>query len=129
MPKTFIIDGEKFNDYKGFCKEFSDEVLSGKYIWQGNLDAFNDILFGGFGDIETGECYRIIWRNSIKSKQNLGYHERIKKLESIIESCHPSNISRLREEINIASKGAGPTLFDELIEIISDHENINLILE
>jgi hypothetical protein len=40
MKKVFIIDGVNF----------SDIVLEGKYAWNGNLDAFNDILFGGFGN-------------------------------------------------------------------------------
>lgn len=44
MYKTFIIDNSNFNDFKGFCEEFSAIVLSGKYTWGGNLDALNDIL-------------------------------------------------------------------------------------
>ncbi|GIN88060.1 hypothetical protein J6TS2_44460 [Heyndrickxia sporothermodurans] len=33
MKKVFIIDGNNFFDFKGFCKEFSNQVLSGKHQW------------------------------------------------------------------------------------------------
>lgn len=62
MNKVFIIDGEKFSNFKGFFKEFLNVVPSGKYEWNESLDAFNNILCGGFGDIEFGEEYTIICR-------------------------------------------------------------------
>ncbi|MED4697187.1 barstar family protein [Peribacillus frigoritolerans] len=129
MNKVFIIDGDKFSNFKGFCKEFSDIVLSGKYKWRGNLDAFNDILFGGFGDIETEEQFTIIWRNSAKSKVDLGYSETIVKLNEILKNCQHSNEEKVIQEIKDAKMNNGPTIFDLIEEIILDKENVTLILE
>jgi len=129
MNKVFIIDGENFNNFKGFCKEFSNVVLSGKYQWNGSLDAFNDILWGGFGDIEGEEEYTIIWRNVAKSRKDLGYSETIKRLYKVLESCHPSNEEKVIQEISNAKMEKGPTLFDLIEEIILDNKNVTLILE
>lgn len=129
MNKVFIIDGDKFSNFKGFCKEFSDIVLSGKYDWHGSLDAFNDILFGGFGDIEDEEQYTIIWRNSAKSKIDLGYSETIAKLNEKLNNCHQSNVEEVIQEIKDAKMNKGPTIFDWIEETILDNENVTLILE
>ena len=53
---VLIIDGACFSDFDGFAREFSR--LLRDYTWQGNLDAFNDILGGGFGTPEDGWVLR-----------------------------------------------------------------------
>jgi RNAse (barnase) inhibitor barstar len=49
---VLVIDGANFTDFDGFAAEFSR--LLGNYTWRGNLDAFNDVLRGGFGTPEHG---------------------------------------------------------------------------
>ncbi|MFF2176553.1 hypothetical protein ACFVT8_08860 [Lysinibacillus sp. NPDC058147] len=118
-----------FQALRNNCKELSRVVLSGKYKWNGNLDAFNDILFGGFGEIEVEEEYTIIWRNSDKSKNDLGYEETIIKLNENLERCHPSNKKYVLQEIKDAKMNKSPTIFDSIKEIILDNKNVTLILE
>jgi RNAse (barnase) inhibitor barstar len=65
---VLIIDGNRFDDLDGFAREFS--TLLKDHIWHGNLDAFNDILRGGFGTPEGGFVLR--WLNSTRSRQALG---------------------------------------------------------
>jgi RNAse (barnase) inhibitor barstar len=79
---VLVIDGARFADLDGFAREFSR--LLRDYTWRGNLDAFNDILRGGFGTPENGWVLR--WLNSERSRNALG-----------------------------------PTLFDQLVDIIRDH--------
>lgn len=129
MNKIFIIDGVKFSDFKGFCKEFSDKVLSGTYEWHGNLDALNDILFGGFGDIETEEQFTIVWRNSAKSKVDLGYSETIVILNEKLHNCPQSYAEEGIQKIIDAKMNKGPTIFEEIEEIILENENVTLKLE
>ncbi|MFD4819009.1 hypothetical protein [Peribacillus butanolivorans] len=127
--KVFVLDGENFSDFNGLCNEFSNVVLSGKYKWNGSLDAFNDILFGGFGDIEVEEEYTIFWRNSVKSKIDLGYGETITILNEMLKNCHPSNEEKVIKEIRDAKMNIGTTIFNWVEEIILDNKNITLILE
>lgn len=49
---VLVIDGANISDLDGFAREFS-RLLCG-HTWRGNLDAFNDLLRGGFGTPENG---------------------------------------------------------------------------
>jgi hypothetical protein len=112
-----VIDGANFSDLGGFTREFSKLLCH--YTWRGNLDAFNDILRGGFGTPENGWVLR--WQNSELSRAALGYEATIRWLEQILLTCHPSNRAAVRARISRAQQGEGPTLFDDLVEIIRHH--------
>mgnify|MGYP000603763302 FL=1 len=58
-----------FSDLSGFARHFSSIALK-EYEWRGNLDAFNDILRGGFGTPDGG--FILIWRKHEKSIDSLG---------------------------------------------------------
>ncbi|MED1795178.1 hypothetical protein [Brevibacillus nitrificans] len=119
--KTFVIEGNNFHDYSGLCKEFNRTVFHDLLQWNGTLDAFNDLL----RDIEG----TIIWKNFAQSKKTLSYSETIKLLRERLEYCHPSNIPFVREKLKKAELGMGPTVLDWILEIISEDENVALILE
>jgi len=70
MAKSiFVIDGAEFSSYQEFALYFSRVVLAGRHAWNGSLDAFNDILRGGFGTPEGGFVLR--WKNSSLSRARL----------------------------------------------------------
>jgi RNAse (barnase) inhibitor barstar len=69
-PKPqFTIDGIEFSTLDEFAKLFSSRILR-IHEWHGNLDAFNDILRGGFGTPEEG--FVLIWKNHKASRRRLG---------------------------------------------------------
>lgn len=91
--KEFILNSSKFDTIEGFYIEIEHiftKNLDFKISY--NLDALNDVLYGGFGAHEYDEPIQVIWQNSGKSK---------------IDLC--SN-------------------FDVIIEIIKEHDNIELVL-
>jgi hypothetical protein len=114
---VLVIDGARFDDFEGFAREFSR--LLDDYEWRGSLDAFNDILRGGFGTPE--DSWVLMWCNSDRSRETLGYTATIKRLRGLLETCHPSNRESIRHRIEEAERGVGPTLFDEILEIIRIH--------
>jgi RNAse (barnase) inhibitor barstar len=69
MRPEVIIDASQFSDLGGFAEHFGKVALRGQHCWNGNLDAFNDILRGGFGTPEGG--FTMVWRNHQKSRQDL----------------------------------------------------------
>ncbi len=79
MPKkmrTIEIDGNSFSN----LTEFYDEVerkMTSDLNWEigRNLDAFEDVLSGGFGVQEVDENYELKWLNSKKSKSELKEYE------------------------------------------------------
>lgn len=93
--KTITINADNFSTLDGFYDEI-DNVLTRGLDWQTghNLDAFNDLLRGGFGVHDYEEPINLIWQNSAKSKKDL---------------------NQVRE---------GKTLYEIIIEIIRGHEHI-----
>ena len=67
-----IIDGNNFNTLEGFYKEV-DNKFTKNLDWETghNLNAFNDILKGGFGVHEYGEAITIRWKNFSRSQNEL----------------------------------------------------------
>jgi hypothetical protein len=61
------------------------------------------------------------WLNSDLSRATLGYEATIQRLEQLPLTCHPSNRAEIRVRISSARLGVGPTLFDEIVEIICGH--------
>lgn len=113
-----IIDGAAFDTLEGFFQHFS-EIAVGGFRWGHNLDAFNDVLRGGFGTPEGG--FMLEWREHARSRERLGYPETTRQLELMLQRCHPSNRPSVLSRLADARKGQGPTVFDWLVQIIADH--------
>jgi RNAse (barnase) inhibitor barstar len=116
-PPTLIIDGSRFDDFDGFAREFSS--LLDDWTWNKNLDAFNDILRGGFGTPEEGFVLR--WLHSDRSRHALGWAATITYLAGVLARCHPTNREHVTAKIAAARRQEGQTLFDLLVEIIENH--------
>lgn len=115
---VYEIDGRDFATLQEFYEVVSRVLIPGT-VWGHNLDAFNDILRGGFGTPEDGFVLR--WMNSALSRKLLGYPETVLQLERRLTRCHASNKLSVSEDLEQAQKGIGPTVFDWLVEIIQIH--------
>jgi len=116
--RVFEIDGADFDSLEGFYDVIS-ETLIPNANWGRNLDAFNDILRGGFGTPDEGFVLR--WKNSSISQQRLGYAETVRQLQLRLNRCHPSNRQHVREQLTYAETQRGGTVFDWLVDIIQVH--------
>jgi RNAse (barnase) inhibitor barstar len=79
------IDGARTDSVESFYDEFDRQALDA--WWGRNLDAFNDVLRGGFGTPEGGFLLR--WRNHRDAREGLGA-EVFDLLLSIIRAHGPS---------------------------------------
>jgi hypothetical protein len=61
------------------------------------------------------------WSNSERSRQALGYEATLTRLETLVTTCHPGSVEDVRRRIDAARRGQGPTLFDEIVEIVRVH--------
>lgn len=116
--REYVVDGSLFGTLEEFAAHFSKRVL-GEYEWNGNLDALNDVLRGGFGTPDDG--FILVWKNSDLSRQRLGYGETAVVLERRLTTCHPSNRAQIAAELASARRGVGPTVFDWVVDIMNDH--------
>ncbi|MEI7487496.1 MAG: ribonuclease inhibitor [Chryseobacterium sp.] len=127
--KMTVINGSHFSNLEGFYEEVS-KVLTKDTNWKvETLDGFNDILYGGFGIFENYDEVEIIWKDSQKSKEDLGFKTTKEFYENKIKQGKPFNVGLIQDKLNELIDGKGQTLFDILIEIIEEHKNITLILD
>lgn len=128
--KEIILEGNSFNTLTGFYDEV-ERKLTKDLDWKigRNLDAFNDVLRGGFGVFEYGEPIKLIWLNAGKSKEDLGKKETVEYFEGQLKRCHPSNISYVKKDLQEAKEGRGMTLYDIITDLIRKHDHVELRLE
>jgi RNAse (barnase) inhibitor barstar len=114
----YEIDGSRFATLEEFFEEVSRVLIPGQ-SWGRTLDAFNDILRGGFGTPSGG--FVIHWKNHALSKHLLAYPETVRQLELRSDGCHPESRENVLSDLERARAHQGPTAFDWLIEIIKIH--------
>jgi hypothetical protein len=101
---VYEIDGRDFATLEEFYGVVSRVLIPGAK-WGHNLDAFNDILRGGFGTPEGGFILR--WKNSAVSRERLGYPETVRQLDRRLTRCHPRSRQAVGEELDRARLGVG----------------------
>lgn len=119
--KMTVIDGDRFSDLKGFYEEVSQLFMKDEDWKVGTLDGFDDILYGVEADVT--------WKNSQKSKEDLGFNVTKEFYENKIKQGKPFNVQLIQQKLNELMDGNESTLFEILIEIIESHKNIRLILD
>jgi RNAse (barnase) inhibitor barstar len=117
MP-VFELEGDRIETLDDFYDELSRVLLRGAR-WGRNLDAFDDVLNGGFGTPES--AFLIRWRDHARSRLALGYPETVRQLTLRLARCHPANRENVAADLELARRGAGATVFDWLLKIIRDH--------
>jgi RNAse (barnase) inhibitor barstar len=123
--RVYTLDGTRFSTLEEFYDEVERVLIPGAR-WGRNLDAFNDILYGGFGTPSEG--FTLIWEYSAESRARLGYQETVRRLEIRLERCHPASMSGVARALMAEGRHEGPTVFDWLVDIIREHRNVDLRL-
>src|SRR4051812_47410605 len=120
---VYILDGNNFSTLEEFWEEIGFVLFDIRNAhWGRNLDAFSDILCGGWGTPDEG--FILVWKNSAVSKEKLSYPETIRQLENMLKRCHPTAIEIIKSKIELAKQNKGDTVFDWLVEIIKDEERV-----
>ena len=127
--KMIVINGGHFSSLVVFYDEVSSVLMKDTDWKVGTLDGFDDILYGGFGVFENNEKTEIIWKESGKSKNDLGLQATQEFYENKIRQGKPFNIELIQQKLKDLPEGKGQTLFEILVEIIQSHQNIILRLE
>jgi len=119
--KMTVINGGHFSDLESFYDEVSQLFMKDEDWKVGTLDGFDDILYGVESDIT--------WKDSEKSKEDLGFDLTKKFYENKIRIGKPFNVDLIQQKLGDLMDGKGQTLFEILVEIIGSHQNIRLILD
>jgi hypothetical protein len=119
---TYTVDGLDCRDFASTIAEFN-RVLGrrwGEDDWDGNLDAFNDIIDWP----HNLEPYILIWAPAAAARGTLGHDAMAAWLRNTPGQCAPGYGSDWRSHVVKGDAGRGPTLFDWLVETIADCEQI-----
>ena len=119
--KMTVINGGHFSDLESFYDEVSQLFMKDEDWKVGTLDGFDDILYGVESDIT--------WKDSQKSKKDLGFELTKEFYENKIRIGKPLNVDLIQQKLGDLMDGKGQTLFEILVEIIESHQNIKLILD
>ena len=129
-PQTIVLDGNQFHDLSSFYDEV-ERTMTKDLGWDfgRNLNAFNDVLRGGFGVYDYEEPVRLLRRHADKSRADLVWEETVKYLQERLATCHPANIVLVQKSLEGAQRQEGQTLFGQILAIIQGHGHVELVLE
>ncbi|MCU0702094.1 MAG: barstar family protein [Myxococcaceae bacterium] len=115
---VYELDGARVQGLSGLWDEVERVLLPPGTRWGRSLDAFNDVLRGGFGTPDEGFVLRIVSAGQLR--EALGHAETARWLEGRLPDVHPGNRHVFEQRLDDARAGRGRTLFDEIVEIIGE---------
>jgi len=87
--QVFLLDGNKICDLDSFYDEVERNLCPNiNFQFGRNLDAFNDILYGGFGTFEEEEHIKIIFLNSKQIEEAIGTAKFEMVMDTIKDHLH-----------------------------------------
>ena len=123
-----IIQGSAIHDIPSFYEEINRVFMADENRNIGNsLDALNDLLYGGFGVLNGKEKVTLLWLDLEKSRQALGYEVTKAYYEQKLKPDSVFNKNLFQKKLTELENGTGETYFDTVLDIISEHPNIDLL--
>ena len=128
MKKEFVIDGNRIKDKSSLYEEINRQFMQ-EESWKlaESLDAFDDLLYGGFGAIKEKEEIKIVWLNFDSNKEAFGLDFTRNFYKEKLEQPENFDSKLVQRQLDELESGEGQTYFEIIEEIISSHPNIELI--
>lgn len=126
--KTLTIDGSAISDIASFYAELNRVFMAGESWTLGqSLDALDDMLYGGYGALKGEEGVRLIWRDIDKSREALGLAATRAYYQAKLARPDRYDTEIARKALAALDAGEGPTYFEIVLEIIAEHDTIELV--
>ena len=122
-----VINGSSVEDIASFYDEIN-RVFMADENWKigPSLDAFDDLLYGGFGVMRNAQRVEVVWQDIEKSRAALGYEATKAYFLEKLKPGSPFNKVLFEEKLAALENGTGETYFDTIMHIIAEHKNIAL---
>ena len=128
LIKKIIIEGKNINNIETFYEEVNRVfMLHENWKIAQSLDAFNDMLYGSFGEIKGKEKIQLIWKDMEQNQKSLGFQTTLEFYQNKLKSPEIFNHKFVLSKINELHNDVGFTFFEIVLEIIANHDNIMLI--
>ena len=119
--KILTIEGSRIHDIASFYDEINRLFMSNQDWTVGNLDGLNDILYGHDG-------VSVVWKDAAVSRAALGLETTRAFYARKLEQPSVYDAERARRSLDELMARGGPTYFDIVLEIFSEHPGIRLQL-
>ena len=130
LMKKIIIEGKNINNIETFYEEVNRVfMLHENWKIAQSLDAFNDMLYGSFGEIKGKEKIQLIWKDMEQNQKSLGFQTTLEFYQNKLQSPEIFNHKFVLSKINELYNDVGFTFFEIVLEIIADHDNIIIIYD
>ncbi|MCC5612642.1 barstar family protein [Nostoc sp. CHAB 5834] len=128
MVKQIEIKGNAINDIVSFYEEINRVFMAAESWTIGqSLDAFDDLLYGGYGALQGAQRIELVWHNMDHSRKALGYQTtRLYYLDKLRPGS-PYNKKLFAEKLGALEGGTGETYFDSIMSILAEHPSIRII--
>lgn len=128
MKKHIVIEGNNIKGIVSFYEEINRVFMQNEEWKIGNsLDALNDLLHGGVGEIKANEPVQLIWNDIMKSKEVLGLGTTKAFYNEKLTNPSTYNVKWVMEKLEALEKNEGETYFEIVMNIIAGHSNIELL--
>lgn len=129
-PSTVVIEGKNIRNIPSFYEEINRVFMQGDE-WQigDSLDAFNDMLYGGYGILKHGQPTELIWNDVTISRKALGFEATKNWYKNKLQPGSPFNKEYHQEKLLDLELGKGETFFEIVLEIIREHQKIKLTMK
>ena len=126
--KKIIIEGKNINNIETFYEEVNRVfMLHENWKIAQSLDAFNDMLYGSFGEIKGKEKIQLIWKDMEQNQKSLGFQTTLEFYQNKLKSPEIFNRKFVLSKIDELHNGVGLTFFEIVLEIIANRDKIMLI--
>ncbi|MFF8916360.1 barstar family protein [Streptomyces sp. NPDC015032] len=119
MTVTYVIDGSRVTGLEQFWNVIGEAVNGPGGYFGRNLDALADCLSGGMGTPDDDD-FVFEWRDHTLSARALGHAETARHLRQSLDRVHVTNRPAVQRRLDDALAGRGPTLFDLLVETLTN---------
>lgn len=128
MVKQIQIEGNAVNDIASFYAEINRVFMAAEsWVIGHSLDAFNDLLFGGYGALQGAQEVELVWHNMDHSRQALGYQTTRAYYLDKLKPGSPYNKKLFAEKLAALDTGTGETYFEIILSILADHPGIRVV--
>jgi len=126
--ETFTIEGDAISDIASFYAELNRVFMAGESWTLGqSLDALDDMLYGGYGALKDKERVRLVWRDIDKSREALGPATTRAYYQAKLAQPERYDTEIARKALAALEAGQGPTYFEIVLQIIAEHDTIELV--
>jgi len=116
------LDGRTMTDITAFYEQINAQLMQDEDWKLGeSLDAFDDLLYGGYSKWKDYDQLKIVWKDIAISERRLGMEATKSYYESKLGPDSSYNQDLVKEKLKQLKEGKGQTYFEILLEIIESH--------